>query len=650
MFRRRLVLITLSSLCTLVLLPIVTNIATGELPEWSNPYTWLAWPALAILASITMGLVVIEVKSSHSADDVQAAAPTGQADANRHRMLEIVRQTWIDGYLKHSLQKLARIELGLEEKPDAVSRPYDLIVQPADQVPRPLPAGISIGAVFNELGKAMLILGSPGAGKTTLLLELTDDLLDQAERDTSYPIPVVFPLSSWAVGQRPLADWLADELNKRYYVPKKLARAWIDTDQILPLLDGLDEVASEHRTACIEAINAFRQEHGLVPLVVCCRMADYDALPTRVQLSGVIAIQPLSQPQISAYLEQAGEPLAGVRAVLRDDETLWELLKTPLMLSVVALAYQGQSEAEVRAPGPLEERRAHLFAAYTRAMFERRTKPIKYTREQTIRWLGWLARSLMHTDQSDFYVEWLQPDWLPSHAQQRIMTVVLILFSALVFGFVFGLGGALGGSKQPSGLGGGFVFGLVVGLIFALFNDLDHITPAETLRWSWKQAREYWSSAPTSGDFGLMIGGLITSKIVNRTTPNEGIRRSLRSALTCFLIFGFIGGIVGMGNAIPDGELDGELDGALGGWLIGALGVGLGVGLNKGGGFAYLQHYLLRILLWRNDYAPLNYIRFLDYAAERVFLRKVGGGYIFTHRLLMEYFATLEPSMQAKAE
>jgi hypothetical protein len=47
---------------------------------------------------------------------------------------------------------------------------------------------------------------------------------------------------------------------------------------------------------------------------------------------------------------------------------------------------------------------------------------------------------------------------------------------------------------------------------------------------------------------------------------------------------------------------------------------------------------------------PWNYIRFLDYAAERVFLRKVGGGYIFTHRLLMEYFATLGPTRQAKAE
>jgi hypothetical protein len=39
---------------------------------------------------------------------------------------------------------------------------------------------------------------------------------------------------------------------------------------------------------------------------------------------------------------------------------------------------------------------------------------------------------------------------------------------------------------------------------------------------------------------------------------------------------------------------------------------------------------------------PFNLVPFLDYAAERIFLRKVGGGYIFIHRYLMEYFAALE--------
>jgi hypothetical protein len=36
---------------------------------------------------------------------------------------------------------------------------------------------------------------------------------------------------------------------------------------------------------------------------------------------------------------------------------------------------------------------------------------------------------------------------------------------------------------------------------------------------------------------------------------------------------------------------------------------------------------------------PWNYVKFLDYAAERILLRKVGGGYIFIHRMLLEYFA-----------
>jgi len=57
---------------------------------------------------------------------------------------------------------------------------------------------------------------------------------------------------------------------------------------------------------------------------------------------------------------------------------------------------------------------------------------------------------------------------------------------------------------------------------------------------------------------------------------------------------------------------------------------------------AVLQHSILRLLPAWNDHAPRNYSRFLDYAAERILLRKVGGGYIFVHRMLLEYFADLE--------
>jgi hypothetical protein len=79
-----------------------------------------------------------------------------------------------------------------------------------------------------------------------------------------------------------------------------------------------------------------------------------------------------------------------------------------------------------------------------------------------------------------------------------------------------------------------------------------------------------------------------------------------------------------------------------------ALPIGVIAGLVYGG-FACIQHLVLRALLWRSGVIPWNYARFLDEAAERLLLHKVGGGYIFVHRLLLEHFAgrAITPSDQA---
>src|SRR6266700_5428157 len=60
------------------------------------------------------------------------------------------------------------------------------------------------------------------------------------------------------------------------------------------------------------------------------------------------------------------------------------------------------------------------------------------------------------------------------------------------------------------------------------------------------------------------------------------------------------------------------------------------------GGAAALQHLVLRVFLWRCGLIPWNYPRFLDDSVECILLRKVGGGYIFVHRFLLEYFAALD--------
>src|SRR4051812_2980896 len=77
-------------------------------------------------------------------------APGGPSDVSpRHQMLAKVRRDWIDGYLKPSLDNLARLELELEENPNAVSRSWDVIVPQPDRAPRPLPPGQAMGDIFD---------------------------------------------------------------------------------------------------------------------------------------------------------------------------------------------------------------------------------------------------------------------------------------------------------------------------------------------------------------------------------------------------------------------------------------------------------------------------------------------------------------------
>ena len=166
-----------------------------------------------------------------------------KADPYRQRMLEKVRTSWIDNVLEKSLHSVDLIALGLSVPHGAVAdpsvaNPLRLTLQQQNEQPSPLPPGTHITQVYDHAHGELLILGEPGSGKTTSLLELTCDLLDRAQKDNTHPIPVVFNLSSWAIKRQPLNEWLIEELNTKYQIPRKVGRLWIDTEQLLLLLDG----------------------------------------------------------------------------------------------------------------------------------------------------------------------------------------------------------------------------------------------------------------------------------------------------------------------------------------------------------------------------------------------------------------------------
>ncbi|TPW18575.1 MAG: hypothetical protein FD130_159, partial [Halothiobacillaceae bacterium] len=577
----------------------------------------------------------------------------------RSLLMKKVELFWIDGVLRSSLHTHVLLELGLMLHPEAIEHPWDLIVQREHQKERLLPPGTTISALLGDLDEAMLILGSPGAGKTTLLLLLAQELLRRAQQDDRQPIPVVFHLSTWAEHQLSLVEWLISELEKRYELPPRTARDCVMSNQLLLLLDGLDEVTSGQRERCVAAINTFRHEHGATPLVICSRTADYAVLSTRLRSAGAVMIQPLTRQKITDYLAQLGDSLTPLRTLLNVDEQLWELLQTPLMLNITALVYRRCPESVAQPAVTLEGRRRQLFATYTEVVFQRRGKTTRYTRHQTLQWLTWLASAMLERHQSVFYLEAMQPDWLSRPLQRWLVSVGSIVLCGLLVGVVVGVGNGLESDLIYS-LSLALAFGLGGGLIVGALGYGDKIKPITRLRWSWWALREELAlKLLLAVGVGVMIGvgvawifevnigialGMATAvafcyfggidvdlkpaDLSRSTRPNRALRRSLHNALKGGTVGVLIGAVVG-------GLAGGESGVGFGAALFGVIAALLF------GGHPCLQHLLLRGLLWRNGTAPWHYVPFLDSAVERILLHRVGGGYAFVHRALLEYFANL---------
>ena len=191
------------------------------------------------------------------------------------------------------------LSLDLTYTPEALQRDVPILLQDEEGETA---VNSSLLEVFQEHGHRLLILGEPGSGKTFTLLQLTEELLDQADRDLTHPVPVVLNLSSWALERKPLPEWIAEEMLAQYQVARKVTKAWLAEDELLLMLDGLDEVDEAHRNECLLAINTFMAEEQ-TELVVCSRIGDYEQLKDKLNVSTAVRIQPLTDDEISTLPE-----------------------------------------------------------------------------------------------------------------------------------------------------------------------------------------------------------------------------------------------------------------------------------------------------------------------------------------------------------
>lgn len=137
--------------------------------------------------------------------------PSNQQDyKSRKNLLYKVKQSWIKDVLENSLHSKALIELGLEERLDAVERPSEIAQENSSDLRKSLAQNTNNIDVFKEMdeGRTLLILGEPGAGKTTLMLKIVKSLIADTQQNLSLPIPVIFNLSSWVNKRQSIAQWL----------------------------------------------------------------------------------------------------------------------------------------------------------------------------------------------------------------------------------------------------------------------------------------------------------------------------------------------------------------------------------------------------------------------------------------------------------
>lgn len=617
---------------------------------------WLAAQRLQLKTNICTTHMPDANSTAVTANHYWSQRHDSKAVLYRKSLIKKVRKFWIEGVLNQSLLNNVYIELSLEEKNEHVQQPWKNIVQIPTINSNPQQS-INMVELFHKQDQNLLILGTAGAGKTTMLLTLAKQLLQLAEENPSQAIPIVLHLATWDDSHTSFKCWLESEIQNRYQMPNKLSAELIENQGFIFLFDGLDEVDLRVRNTCIQALNEFHREHTELAIAICSRENDYSSLDDKLALYCAVAIQPISSEQLDTYIQDLKQYRPEVDYFLEKNKKYRDLMTTPLMLNISLVALSELSEDKVDAPKNSNDDKEHLFSAYVCEMLMRRKNVTHKTKEHTLRYLSWLAFTLKSNNHTIFYLDNAQPNWLVSDVQRLIVSKGSILVSALLTALPLALIGSLYVETHIS-FSISFSLAFLGAFFTALMGYADEIKPLRKIVFSWRALkhqffRKILGSAVIAAIIFiavvLVINGVVAFTLgscffmflmlVNSldhdmdesvasiySSPMGAITNSLKISVISFFIASLLGASAGLliGDDIPTAAYTGVLVAVVAGLFFGA--------------HVYMQHYLLRFFFWLNRDAPWRYASFLDFSVERVFLYRIGSGYLFIHRDLLEYF------------
>jgi hypothetical protein len=353
------------------------------------------------------------------------------------------------------------------------------------------PEGLAGGGseIFSLLDKVptrrLVVLGDPGAGKTILLVRLIIEMLGR--RTKGEPVPILLPMSSWNPSTESLYNWLERRLITEYPAlarpspdGRRVTRAqWLlQHGNILPMLDGLDEIPDQVRGTAIARINDTihpRQALIVASRTTAYRKAVHPPVGAEVQLTGAagIELRRLESEEVARYLkDSSGGPRGAARwnrvfeFPSKRRSIVQQVLTTPLMAALARSIYNPRpSETYADIPQSPEELlnassfpnakaiERHLFRSFVRSAYRAPSGSSKFQRwtvDQAERWLTFLARD-MELRQATTELAWWR---LPGAAPPIIagLSVGLVAMAAALLGYNF-----------PIGIGFGLIWAVVVG-------------------------------------------------------------------------------------------------------------------------------------------------------------------------------------------
>jgi hypothetical protein len=505
-----------------------------------------------------------------------------------------------------------------------------------------------------EVGRRLAILGEPGSGKTVCLLKLCGHLLQEAAADESAPLPVIFECSEW--DSRDLLPWMAWQLHRKHHFPEDTARQLVQTGDIFPLFDGLDELAAERQRDFVRAFNAFAEGRHLV---LCCRLEEYRQLRKnagqKLALSNAAILQDIAPAWLEEHLRQQG--LDALWNQIEHSENLLQLARRPLFLGLMtAVADKLRQGSGLRQGESWEDLLWRLYLndclAPTRPDHGR-----KYNKEQSLHWLRCLAKWMQAEQKVELRIDELQPKMLKQHWTSGLLYLLIYILFFGITSYLF---------KGPiRDVKIGVLLGVEIGLFFwllsmrttsnaTLIRYLLIVMPLSCLgvlvsalvKTQKHEVRQLLMITLFIGLFAVLLDGLlkyiktVKRRLVKSIHLEKLPTEALRSSLLLFPVLTFMSIIIFVllmflieWTCFAVGlSFDGD---SFYLFLFGMITSSfLVLRINE-----MLQHYLLRLCLRWEGQLPLRLVPWLEAMQQSKVLQRVGGSYHFLHKQLQEYLA-----------